>query len=96
MSWHIKKRGLWNGNKTKNGDLRSGHNPKGGEILRRGASTIPTHQYSDTYKPNIPTAQYTDTFTISVLVAMLAFGLGIGYVKISNRVQFRVKISVMA
>ena len=94
---HIKKKGLWNGNKTKNGDLRSGHNPKGGEVLRRGAPTIPTPQFSDTYKPNIPTAQYSDTLTIFVLVTMLAFGLGFGYVKISVRVQFRViKISVVA
>ena len=96
MPWHIKNRGLWNGNKTKNGDLKSRHNPKGGEVLRRGAPTIPTPQYSDTYTPNIPTTQYSDTFTICVLVAMLAFGLGFGYVKISFRVQFRVKISVMA
>ena len=83
---HIKKRGRWNGNITKNGDLRSGHNPKAGEVLRRGAPTIPTPQYSDTYKPNIPTAQYSDTFTIFVLVTMLVFGLAFGYVNISGRV----------
>ena len=49
VPWHIKKRGLWNGNKTKNGDLRSGHNPKEGEVLPELAvKTLIQHKCSGT------------------------------------------------
>ena len=84
------------GTKPKMGISRAGTIRKGERSYEGVHPLFRSPQYSDTYTPNIPTTQYSDTFTICVLVAMLAFGLGFGYVKISFRVQFRVKISVMA